>query len=75
MINVTDNGVTNVSVSLQLEVWGEQRPNEDQSTTVFASLAGEETVADFTFTQERLVHCMACSIPQIFCLNIYTEFV
>lgn len=43
-------------LSLQIEVWGEQRPNEDHSTTVFSSLAGEETVADFTFTQERWVH-------------------
>lgn len=47
---------------LQLEVWGEQRPNEDQSTTVFASLAGEETVADFTFTQEKSVHSGTWSI-------------
>lgn len=72
IINVADKVVTNVCMSLQLEVWGEQRPNEDQSTTVFASLAGEETVADFTFTQERLVYSRACSISKIFCLSIYT---
>ncbi|XP_050736162.1 centrosomal protein of 192 kDa-like isoform X2 [Eriocheir sinensis] len=53
----------NSCITTLLEVWGEQRPNEDQSTTVFASLAGEETVADFTFTQERVGSSTSTSTP------------
>lgn len=38
-------------MALQVEIWGEQRPNEDHSSTVFACLAGEQTMADLTTTQ------------------------
>ncbi|XP_063869324.1 uncharacterized protein LOC135105178 [Scylla paramamosain] len=48
----------NACTITQVELWGEQRPNEDHSVTVFANLAGEQTIADLTTTQiERMGSC------------------